>query len=187
MIEWLSGAWPWYVTGPLLGLVVPLLLFFGNKHFGVSSSLQHICAATLPLKAEYFQYDWKSKGWSLVTMAGVIVGAVIAVLFLDGNSMPAVSDKASQMFKTWGLTNFTRLQPLEIFAVQNLGSIRNLILLVVGGLLVGFGTRYANGCTSGHGIMGLSLMNLGSLAAVAGFFVGGIPVSRFLVPLLLSL
>ena len=53
--------------------------------------------------------------------------------------------------------------------------------------LVGFGTRYADGCTSGHAIMGLSLLNLGSLIATAGFFVGGLVVSNLLVPLILGL
>ena len=186
MFDWLIGPWPWYVSGPLLGLMVPLLLFLGNKQFGVSSSLRHICAAALPLKAEYFKYDWKSKSWNLALVAGVIVGAVLASTLLNGNKMPEVSIRTSAMFAGWGLANFSQLQPPEIFSLTNLGNIRNLLLLTSGGFLIGFGTRYANGCTSGHGIMGLSLLNLGSLVAVIGFFVGGIPVSRFLVPLVLS-
>ena len=187
MIEWLQNPWPWYVGGPLLGLTVPILLFVGNKHFGVSTSLQHICSAVLPLKAEYFKYDWKKKAWSLFMMAGVVVGALIAMLLLDGDAMPEISTKAKSMFMQWGLADFSRLQPTEIFAVKNMLKGRNIILLIGGGFLVGFGTRYSNGCTSGHAVMGLSLLNLGSLVATIGFFVGGLLFSNLIVPAILSI
>lgn len=58
MKELLSRPWPWYVAGPLIGLMVPLLLILGNKSFGISASLRHICAACIPTNAKYFQYDW---------------------------------------------------------------------------------------------------------------------------------
>lgn len=186
-MEFLQGAWPWYVSGPLLGLMVPALLFFGNKHFGVSSSFRHICAATLPLKADYFTYDWKQSRWSISLVLGVIVGGGIAAMFLNGNQAPDLTLKARAMFAEWGLTDFSGLQPGEIFAAAHLGSLRNLVLLGVGGFLVGFGTRYANGCTSGHAIMGLSLLSLGSLVATVGFFIGGLAVSHFVLPWLMSL
>ncbi len=187
MLDFLRSAWPWYVGGPLLGLMVPLLLFFANKHFGVSSSFRHICAATLPLKAEYFKYNWKDKLWSLVLIAGIISGAAIAVLFLDGDKMPQISAESEKLFTSWGISRFYRLQPAEIFAPENVLSLQNLILLIAGGFLVGFGARYAGGCTSGHAIMGLSLVNIGSLFAVLGFFAGGIIVSRFILPLIFRL
>ena len=120
-------------------------------------------------------------------MAGVVVGALIAMLFLDGDSMPEISTKAKSMFIQWGLTDFSRLQPPEIFAIKNLLSGSNIILLIGGGFLVGFGTRYGNGCTSGHAVMGLSLLNLGSLVATIGFFAGGLLFSNFLVPAILSI
>jgi uncharacterized membrane protein YedE/YeeE len=186
-MEFLSGAWPWYVSGPLLGLMVPAVLFFGNKHFGISSSSRHICAATLPLKADYFKYDWKASRWSISLALGAIVGGVVAAQFLNGTQAPELTVKARAMFAEWGLTDFGGLQPVEIFAFEHLGSIRNLILLGGGGFLVGFGTRYANGCTSGHAIMGLSLLNLGSLVATIGFFIGGLTVSHFVLPWLMSL
>ena len=188
MIDWLSKPWPWYIGGPLLGLMVPLLLFIGNKQFGISSSFRHLCAAVLPrTKTEYFRYDWKKSLWSLVVVAGMIVGAAIAVLFLDGDQAPELSVKARTMFVSWGLTDFSRLQPAQIFAFASISDFSNLILLVGGGFLVGFGTRYANGCTSGHAIMGLSLLNLGSLVATIGFFAGGVLFSNTIVPLILSI
>jgi len=188
MIEWLRQPWPWYVGGPLLGLMVPLLLFLGNKHFGVSSSFRHICAAVLPrLKADYFRYEWKKSLWSIVLVAGIIVGAAIAALFLDGDTGPKLSASATKMFASWGLTDFSRLQPAQIFSLASFVSLPNLILLVGGGFLVGFGTRYGDGCTSGHAIMGLSLLSPGSLVATIGFFGGGIVVSHFVLPAILRI
>ncbi|MBI9106974.1 MAG: YeeE/YedE family protein [Spirochaetales bacterium] len=187
MLDLLRGPWPWFISGPLLGLMVPLLLFTGNKQFGVSSSLRHICTAIFPLKADYFKYKWKDYLWSLVLVAGTIVGAFFAVVFLDGDSAPAVSEAAKSMFAQWGLKEIDGILPAEIFSVQNLLSLPTLLMLGVGGFFIGFGTRYGNGCTSGHAIMGLSLLNPGSLAAVISFFAGGIIVSNFIIPLLLRL
>jgi len=187
MLDILKGAWPWFISGPLIGLMVPLLLFTGNKQFGVSSSLRHICTAVLPLQAEYFRYKWKDYLWSLMLVAGVIIGAFIAVFFLDGNSTPGVSEAAKIMFAEWGLKEIDGILPAEIFSLDNLLSLPTLLMLGLGGFFIGFGTRYGNGCTSGHAIMGLSLLNPGSLAAVISFFAGGIIVSNFIIPLLLRL
>lgn len=187
MIEILTQSWPWYVTGPLLGLMVPLLLFFGNKEFGVSSSLQHACAATLPLKADYFRYNWKDSSWNLIMMGGLVIGAFIATILLDGASAPALSEGGRALFASWGLEPATELQPREIFGPGSIATPRALVSLILGGFLVGFGARYANGCTSGHAIMGLSLLKPGSLVAVIGFFIGGLLVSHFLLPLILAL
>lgn len=188
MIEAITGPWPWWISGPLLGLMVPMLLLFANRHFGVSSSLRHICAAVLPVKkAKYFDYDWKASAWNIALVAGVIVGAAIAVLFLDGNAAPEVSTAANELFVSWGMSTPEALQPAELFAPESLGSPVVLFVLVAGGFLVGFGARYANGCTSGHAIMGLSLMSVGSLVAVVGFFIGGLIMAHLLLPWLMSL
>lgn len=183
MLSFITEPWPWYISGPLLGLMVPILLLTSNKAFGVSSSFRHICAAVLPFKPKYLKYEWKKSIWSLVMMLGVVCGAVIAVLFLDGNETPKLSSAAVKMFTSWGVT-INSLQPAEVFAVSSILTLPALVSLIVGGFLIGFGTRYANGCTSGHAIMGLSLLNPGSLAATISFFAGGILVSNFIVPLL---
>jgi uncharacterized membrane protein YedE/YeeE len=188
MWEAITGPWPWYVSGPLLGLMVPILLILGNKNFGISSTLRHACAAVLPVKAEYFTSDdWKGNLWNLVLALGVIIGGAIAVLFLNGDRAPAVSEAAIELFATWDIAAPQRLQLAEIYTFPGAGSLRSLVSLVLGGFLVGFGTRYANGCTSGHAIMGLSLLNPGSLVATLGFFAGGALVSNFVVPLVMSL
>jgi hypothetical protein len=168
--------------------MVPLLLLSSNKHFGVSSSFRHACAAAFPkLRISYLRYNWKDESWSLVMMAGVIAGAALAVIFLGGNRMPGISEGAREMFLGWGLSDFSTLQPAEIFAPSRFGDPRNLIMLLGGGFMVGFGTRYGNGCTSGHAIMGLSLLSLGSLVATASFFLGGLLVSNIVVPALFGL
>ncbi len=185
MIEFLSQPWPWYVSGPLLGLMVPILLFVGNKHFGISSSFRHLCA-TFPLKAEYFNYRVRDHSWNLALVAGTIVGAIIAGTLLDGRQAPELSPAALSLFADWGIDNIDGLQPAFMFSLSGFSSAPALLLLILGGFLVGFGTRYANGCTSGHAIMGLSLFNLGSMVAVIGFFIGGLVVSNFLLPLVLG-
>ncbi len=188
MWEAITGPWPWWVTGPLLGLMVPILLLLGNKNFGISSTLRHVCAAVLPVKAEYFTSDnVRANMWNLVLALGVIVGATIAVLFLGGDRAPEVTPAAQELFATWNIAAPVRLQPSEIYLWPGAVSLRSLISLVVGGFLVGFGTRYAGGCTSGHAIMGLSLLNFGSLVATVGFFAGGVLVSQFIVPLVMAL
>jgi len=188
MWEAITGPWPWYVSGPLLGLMVPVLLVLGNKNFGISSTLRHVCAAAIPSKAEYFRgYDWKAHAWNLVLALGVIIGGAIAVVFLGGDEAPRVTSKAVGLFQSWEVAPPRSLQPTEIFSLSALGSARALVSLVLGGFLVGFGTRYANGCTSGHAIMGLSLLNVGSLVATLGFFAGGLIVSNFVLPWVMSL
>lgn len=187
MLEAIGGTWPWYVTGPLLGLMVPILLFAGNKHFGVSSSLQHICTAVLHPKAKYFQYDWKKSAWNLALVAGIVVGGIIAVTLLNANSGPAVTDAAREMFASWGMSEAATLQPSEVFSFAGGNIVRPLISLGLGGFLVGFGARYAGGCTSGHAIMGTSLLNGGSYVAVIAFMVGGFAVSNLIVPIIMAL
>jgi uncharacterized protein len=188
MWEAITGPWPWYVSGPLLGLMVPILLLLGNKNFGISSTFRHMCAAALPVRAEYFTSDnWRAGLWNLVLALGVIVGAVVAVVFLGGDRAPAVTPAAVELFASWDVAAPAALQPAEIYGVPGAFSLRALVSLVAGGFLVGFGTRYANGCTSGHAIMGLSLLNVGSLVATLGFFAGGVIVSNFVVPWVMSL
>jgi uncharacterized membrane protein YedE/YeeE len=181
-MEIISGQWPWYVSGPLLGLMVPLLLWLGNKQFGISSTLRHFCAACIPGKTKFFDYNWKKKSWSLFLAAGTLVGGFLAAFYLNGLNTPEISTATTGMMAQWGVPVAEGIAP-EMFA--DFSAIKNFsgwIMLVVGGFLVGFGTRWANGCTSGHAIMGLSMFNLGSLVAVIGFFIGGLAISHLLLP-----
>jgi hypothetical protein len=62
--------------------------------------------------------------------------------------------------------------------------VKGFLILIGAGVLVGFGSRYAGGCTSGHGIVGLSMMATESYIAVAGFFIGGLIMTWLILPYL---
>lgn len=186
-MEILYKPWPWYVAGPLIGLTVPLLLLLGNKRFGISSTLRQICAACIPANISFLKYDWKKESWNLFFVGGVFTGGYLAGN-LFGNTEPmAVSASAAATMNGWGITSFAGQMPESLFNFTNLLSIRGFLLMVVGGFLVGFGTRYAGGCTSGHGIFGLSTLQWPSLIATALFFLGGIIVSNWVLPYILQL
>jgi uncharacterized protein len=187
VIELLSHPWPWYVAGPLIGLVVPFVFWYGGRKWGVSSSFRHLCALSVPAGIEYFRYDWRRKGgWHLAMVGGLIVGAALATWLLRSpDPFVAISDATRADLRALGLTDLGGLLPREIFSWQGLASPGGAIVIGVGSFLVGFGARWAGGCTSGHAISGLSTLKRSSLAAVVGFFVGGLLSAHFLLPLLL--
>ncbi|MEX0681189.1 MAG: YeeE/YedE thiosulfate transporter family protein [Balneolales bacterium] len=185
MFEWLIQPWPWYVAGPVIGLTVPLLLILGNKEFGISSNFRHICAACLPGRIPFFQYDWKLEGsWNLMFVLGVIIGGFLGGYVFQNPQPIALSSATIADLEQLGLTDFSGFVPSEVFSWGNLFSIQGLIIMVLGGFLVGFGTRYGGGCTSGHAITGLSNLQLPSLIAVIGFFIGGLVVTHLFYPLI---
>lgn len=184
MIEFIQQPWPWYVSGPLIGLMVPLLLYLGNKPFGISSSMRHFCAACFPSNVKFFDYDWKAESWNMIYVAGVIVGGFIAGYLFPNPEPVKLSESAVATFNSLGITDLNGLFPSQIFSKENLFSIQGFVFMILGGFLVGFGTRYANGCTSGHSIMGLSNLQFSSLIATISFFVGGLIMTWFILPYL---
>jgi uncharacterized membrane protein YedE/YeeE len=186
-MEILTQPWPWYVAGVLIGLTVPTLLIIGNKHFGISSSMRHICAACAPAGIKFFQYDWKKEAWNLFFVLGTFLGAVIATLFLaDPNPVAVHPELAADLAKV-GVTDFSKLVPADLFSWSSLATLRGFLLLVLGGFLVGFGTRYGGGCTSGHAIMGLSTLQWPSLVATISFMAGGFIAANLILPFILAL
>jgi hypothetical protein len=184
MLDALSRPWPWYVAGPLIGLFVPALLLLGNRQFGVSSNLRHLCAAIVPGRVEFFRYDWKNQGlWNLAFLAGIFAGGVIAARVL-GTGDVAITTGTTEILTRLGVHDFSGLAPREIFSWSNLLTLRGLVSIVGGGCLVGFGTAYAGGCTSGHAIAGLAAADRASLVAVIAFFAGGLLCTHFVLPLL---
>ncbi len=182
IIEIIRQPWPWYVAGPLIGLTVPVLLILGNKSFGISSSLRHICAACIPANIPFFKYNWRKEMWNLVFVAGILLGGFIASSFMANPVAITVAASTQADLKVLGINDFTQLLPVEIFNWQNLFTGKGLVFFVVGGLLIGFGTRYAGGCTSGHAIMGLSTLQWPSFIATISFMVGGFTMIHLLMP-----
>ncbi len=187
MLEWLSKPWPWYVAGPLIGLMVPLLLIGGNKTFGISSSLRHICAACFPGGNAFFNYDWKKEKWNLLFVLGILLGGLITLVFLKDPQPMKVDPRLMGELSNYGITAHDGLLPSQLFNWSSLLTVRGAIIMIGGGFLVGFGTRYAGGCTSGHSIMGLSNLQLPSLVATICFMAGGFFVANLIIPILLKL
>lgn len=181
-IEWISQPWPWYVAGPLIGLTVPALLILGNKSFGISSSLRHACAACMPANIPFFTYNWKKEMWNIMFVLGVLLGGGIAGFLLSNPDAIVISASTQADLSALGLIDFSALMPSEIFNWSNLFTLKGLFFFVIGGFLVGFGTRYAGGCTSGHAIMGLSNLQLPSLIATIAFMLGGFAMTHLLLP-----
>lgn len=187
LINWLSQPWPWYIAGPLIGLTVPLLLIIGNKTFGISSSLRHVCAACLPAKIPFFQYEWRKEAWNLFFVGGILVGGILTMLLIPDPNAVEVHPALVAELDGYGISDYSMLVPADLFSLESIRSPRGFILIVIGGFLVGFGTRYGGGCTSGHAIMGLSNFQWPSLVATIFFMFGGILMSNILLPLILNL
>ena len=185
--DWIKQPWPWYIAGPLIGLTVPALLILGNRTFGVSSNLRHICAACAPMNISFFKYHWKKEIWNLFFAAGILLGGLITLLFLQNPHPVVVDPKLTTELAGYGITNTGGLVPVEVFNWSSLLSVKGFILMIVGGFFVGFGTRYAGGCTSGHSIMGLSNLQMPSLIATCCFMLGGFLFANIVLPLILNL
>ena len=186
-MEILTQPWPWYIAGPIIGLMVPIMLLISGKQFGFSENLRHICASCNVANVEFFNYDWKAKGaWNLMFLVGVIIGGFIGGIWLTNPDAIELSTDAIAKLQGYGLTNFDGFVPAELFTWQALQNNPALwAVLGIGGFLVGFGTRYAGGCTSGHAISGLSNLQLASLIAVIGFFAGGLLMTHVILPYIL--
>ena len=174
---------PWYVAGPLIGLVVPGLLLLGNKPFGISSNFRHLCAVVGGGRAEFFRYDWRRLGgWNLAFLAGIFAGAVLAWQFAPG---AAHRDLARDRGRPRRPRAARPERPGAARDLQLAGlwpPVEGFVVMVVGGFLVGFGTAYAGGCTSGHAIAGLADGQAASLLAVCGFFAGGLAGTHVSAP-----
>lgn len=184
-MNFILNPWPWYVSGPLIALVMALLVYFG-KTFGMSSNLKTMCTMLGANKfSDFFKVDWKEQSWNLVVVIGAIIGGYIAVNFLSNDVVTNLNPKTVSELNALGFNNpGASLVPNELYDYESIMSGKGLLILIIGGLLVGFGTRYADGCTSGHAITGLSSLQKPSLIAVIGFFIGGLIMTNFILPLI---
>ncbi|MFN2261274.1 MAG: YeeE/YedE family protein [Psychroflexus sp.] len=183
-MEWIQNPWPWYISGPLIALVMFVLLFVG-KQFGMSSNLRTACSIGGAGKAaDFFKFDWKKERWNLTVVLGAAIGGFLAANYMSDNTVEINPDVAEKL-ETYGINSSGEAYlPTEIFALENLSDPKIISILIIGGFFVGFGARYAGGCTSGHAISGLSNLQLPSLIAVIGFFIGGLIMINFIYPLI---
>lgn len=177
--------WPWYVAGPLIALTMALLILVG-KQFGMSSNLRTLCSIGGAGKAsEFFRFDWKSQRWNLMVALGAVLGGCIAANFLSTDTAVEISTETIQKLDPLGIKDGGEsYMPKLLFGESTWTDPKSLAILLIGGFLVGFGSRYAGGCTSGHAISGLSNLQLPSLIAVIGFFAGGLFMVHLLFPLI---
>jgi uncharacterized membrane protein YedE/YeeE len=184
-MDYILNPWPWYVSGPLITVVMALLLYYG-KTFGMSSNLKTMCTLVGADKvSDFFKINWKEQTWNLIVVAGAIIGGFIATHYLSNDSVSNLNPTTIIELESMGFNNPGRnLVPSRLYNLDAILSIKGLSLLIIGGLLVGFGTRYADGCTSGHAITGLSNLQKPSLIAVIGFFIGGLIMTNFILPLI---
>ncbi|MDZ7808163.1 MAG: YeeE/YedE thiosulfate transporter family protein [Gracilimonas sp.] len=182
----LTQPMPWYIAGPIIGLTVPILLILGGKMFGVSANLRHACAACNFGNVEFFNYDWKKAGWWNITfLVGSVLGGFLGgYVFANPEPIDLAASTTADL-QALGINDFSGLVPVDLISWEALGTPAGLIVLILGGFLVGFGARYAGGCTSGHAITGLSDLQLASLTAVIGFFIGGLLMTYFIYPIIL--
>ncbi|CAI8333583.1 MAG: Uncharacterised protein [uncultured Bacteroidota bacterium] len=185
-MEWIFNPWPWYIGGPMIALIMFLLLYFG-KNFGMSSNLRTFCTICGAGKSnEFFNFDWKTQQWNLMVSAGAIIGGALAAHFLSTDSSVAIHPDTITKLQDLNINSAgVSYLPEELFSMQALMQPKVLLILSIGGFLVGFGARYAGGCTSGHAISGLSNLQLVSLYAVIGFFIGGLFMNHLLLPYIL--
>lgn len=184
-MEILFQTWPWYVSGFLIGIVMLILIFFG-KTFGMSSNLSTLCSMTgLGKKVSFFDFDWKAQRWNLLVVLGAMLGGFVAVHFMSDASNVAINPKTIVELTQLGIDAPNgKLLPDALFANDIFQLPKKILILLIGGILIGFGTRYAGGCTSGHAIYGLSSLQIPSLKAVIGFFIGGLIMAHFILPLI---
>lgn len=184
-MKWILEPWPWYVSGPLIALTMFILLYVG-RNFGMSSNLRTLCTMCGAGKTSgFFRFDWKAQRWNLLVMGGAVIGGFLASQYLSNEQIPSLNPKTIEQLHATGFDSAGRTYvPSELFGPEAFSSPKTLVLLLMGGLLVGFGARYAGGCTSGHSISGISNLQLPSLLATVGFFIGGLIMVHLIFPLI---
>jgi len=186
MKEMITQTWSWWFSGAMIAFIMIFMLFFG-KSFSFSSNLRTICAAAgMGKKTPFFKFNWKAQIWNIVFLLGAIIGGFIANQFLSTGAPVPIADETIRDLSHLGFAAPSSLQPKELFSVEAIFTLKGLMVLIFGGLMVGFGSRYAGGCTSGHAISGLSNLQMPSFIAVIGFFIGGLVMTFLIFPLIFS-
>lgn len=190
LLDLIRQPWHWAAAGAGIAVVFFLLNWMGRS-FGISTSFKAMCSAAGAGKVnDFFKMDLKDEAWRLSLVAGTLIGGYIGGTLLANPEPVALAASTIEHFASLGI-DYPQSDalgkgfvPTEIF---NIGNPAGVLMVIVGGFLVGFGARYADGCTSGHAITGLAHLQLPSLVTVIGFFVGGLITTHFLFPFLMNL
>ena len=193
ILEFVSQPWHWAVSGAMLTLLMFLMLYSGER-FGVSTSFETVCSMSgAGKRIQQFNYDWRKQAWLLVFVVGSVIGGAIGSSFLQSPEPVQIAESTASTLASMGVEvpktkeEGLGFVPMELFNFDTLFSLKGVILMVIGGFFIGFGTRWASGCTSGHAISGLSNLQLASLIAVIGFFIGGLLMTHLFLPMILGL
>lgn len=184
-MDLINASWPWYVSGLAIALIM-LLLQLSGKRFGMSSNFRTLCTLCgADKKADFFRFDWKSQRWNLIVVLGAIIGGFLASQFMSNKAVVAIASDTIEHLHELGFKSAGQAyMPSELFGLDALSDPKIVLVLLFGGFLVGFGARYAGGCTSGHAISGLSNLQRPSLLAVIGFFIGGLVMVHLIYPII---
>lgn len=184
-MDFIYGTWHWSISGFLIGMIMLLLVYFG-KSFGMSSNLRTLCTIGGAKRfSDFFDFDWREQKWNLAMVLGAILGGYFATQFLSSPDIVQINPKTIEQLGSLNIdAPEGKIVPDALFSLEAIQTPKGFSILLIGGLLIGFGTPYAGGCTSGHAISGLSNLQLPSLIAVIGFFIGGLITSYFIIPLL---
>lgn len=149
----------WSAAGVAIGAITLLMLWLMNQRLGISTGFENLCA--LVVRIPYFERDEirASQRWRLPFLAGLVVGGFLSAA-TSGGWTPF-----------WDLGMFD--------ASVGWGPAGKLAWMFAGGLLIGFGTRLAGGCTSGHGIFGVANLERASIASTLSFMAAGIVATHF--------
>jgi len=184
-MDFLFHTWHWAISGFLIAIIMLTLNYFG-KFFGMSTNLRTLCTiAGADKYADFFKFDWKSNRWNLFVVLGAMLGGFVAAHYMSDPSNVTINSQTIEQLAKMGINAPNgKLLPDALFGTAIFESPKMIFISIIGGILIGFGSRYAGGCTSGHAISGLSNLQIQSLKAVIGFFVGGLIMTHFILPLL---
>jgi uncharacterized membrane protein YedE/YeeE len=184
MLELIKQPWPWYTSGLAISFIMIILIFFG-KSFGFSSNLRTMCSMLGAGKwVSFFNFDWKAQRWNLLFLVGSVIGGFISANWLQSDTPLNLSQATIDDLRKLNIPFDGNIVPSALFNWDFLATGKGLLIFLGGGFLIGFGTRYAGGCTSGHAISGLSNLQIPSLIAVIGFFIGGLVMTHLIFPLI---
>lgn len=141
---------PWYVVGPLMGLTVVGLFAIANKPLGATTAYRESFRAVTLRKV--------NEAWRIWLFVGMAAGALLVSILRGGPSFTL----------SYGLLG--TLVPVGLL----------MPILFGAGLLMGYGGRWSGGCTSGHGIRGMSALSPASIAATMTFMAVAVSLTFFL-------